>query len=57
MDERLHPPFLKKGDLGNTKNYRSKTLNAKVYNALLLNHIQYEVEKILRKNQNNFQRN
>ena len=53
-------PFLKKGDLGITKNYRGITLNsivAKVYNALLLNYIQPEIEKILRKNQTGFQRN
>ena len=29
----------------------------KNYNALLLNHIEPEIEKILRKNQNGFQRN
>ena len=34
-----------------------KTITAVVYNTLLLNHIQPEVEKILRKNQNGFQRN
>ena len=41
-----------KGNLGITKNYKGRTLTAitvKVYNALLLNHIQPEVEKILRK--------
>ena len=40
MDERLHPPFPKKGDHAITKNYRSVTLTAIVGNALLLNHIQ-----------------
>ena len=52
--------FPKNGDLGITKNYRSVTLNfisAKVYNALLLNCIKLEIEKILRKNQNRFLRN
>ena len=40
-----------------TKNYRTITLTpiaVKVYNALLLNHIQPEVEKIIRKNQDEF---
>ena len=53
-------PFPKKGDLGIAKNYRGITLTAiaaKVYNALLLNRIRPEVEKILRKNQNGFRRN
>ena len=43
-----------------SKNYRGITLTfiaAKVYNALLLNHIKPEIKKILRKNQNGFQRN
>ena len=46
-------PFPKKGNLGLAKNYRGITLTsivAKIYNALLRNHI----EKILRKNQNGF---
>jgi len=53
-------PFPKKGDLGIAKNYRGITLTAiaaKIYNALLLNRIQPEIEKILRKNQNGFRRN
>ena len=61
MDERLHPLlFPKKGNLRITKNYRGITLTAiaaKVYNTLLLNHIQPKIQKVLRKNQNNFQRN
>ena len=43
--------FSKKGDLRITKNYRSITflaLTAKVYNALLLNHIKPKTKKILR---------
>ena len=53
-------PFPKKGDLGIAKNYQSITFTsiaAKIYNALLLNHIESEIEKIFRKNQNGFQRN
>ena len=53
-------PFLKKGDLGIAKNYRGITLTsiaAKIYNALLNNCIEPKIEKILRKNQNGFQRN
>ena len=38
-------PFPKKSDLGIPKNYRA----AKIYNTLLLNGIQPEIEKILRK--------
>ena len=48
----------KKGDLGNTKNYRGITLIAitgKVYNVKRPNRIQPEV-KILRKNQNGFRK-
>ena len=53
-------PFLKKGDIGITKNYRGKTLTsiaAKIYNALLRNRIEPKIEKIRRKNQNGFRRN
>ena len=60
MDKSCILPFSKKGDLGIIKNYRGITLTsivAKVYNALLLNRIELEIEKILRKNQNGFQRN
>ncbi len=60
MGKGLHPTFSKKGDLGIAKNYRGITLNskaAKIYNALLRNCIEPKIEKILRKNQNDFQRN
>ena len=53
-------PFPKKGDLGIAKNYRGITLTsiaAKIDNALLCNCIELKIEKILRKNQNGFQRN
>ena len=53
-------PFSKRGDLGIALNYRSITLTSitvKIYNALLLNHIEPEIEKFLRKNQNGFRRN
>ena len=52
-------PFSKKDDLGQTSNYRGITLTsiaAKIYNALLLNRIQLEMEKILRRNQNGFRK-
>ena len=48
-------PFPKKGDLGLAKNYRGITLTsiaAKIYNALLRNHIEPKIDNILRKNQN-----
>ena len=53
-------PFPKKGDFGIAKNYRGITLTsiaAKIYYALLHNHIKPEIEKILRNNQNGFWRN
>ena len=53
-------PFPKKGDLGLAKNYRGITLTsiaAKIYNALLRNRIEPNIENILRKNQNGFRRN
>ena len=53
-------PFPKKGDHGIAKNYRSITLTSivvKIYNDLLCNCIEPKIEKILRKNQNGFQRN
>ena len=46
-------PFPKKGDLGLAKNYRGITLTsiaAKIYNALLRNRIEPEIDNILRKN-------
>ena len=52
-------PFPKKGDLSVPSNYRGITLTsiaAKIYNKLLLNRIQPEIEKILRKNQNGFRK-
>ena len=53
-------PFPKKGNLGLAKNYQGITLTsiaAKIYNALLCNRIESKIEKILRKNQNGYQRN
>ena len=52
-------PFPKKGDLGCVSNYRGITLThiaAKIYNTMLLNRIQPEIEKILRRNQNGFRK-
>ena len=49
-----------KSNLEITKNYNSKTLTAitaMAYNALIVNCIQSETEKILRKNQNDFRKN
>ena len=53
-------PLPKKGDLGIAKNYGSITFTSiatKIYYDLLLNYIEPEIEKILRKNQNGFHRN
>ena len=53
-------PFPKKGDLRIAKNYQGITLTsiaAKIYNAQLHNCIEPKFEKILRENQNGFQRN
>ena len=53
-------PFPKKGDLRVAKNYRSITLTslaAKIYNALLRNRIEPEIDNILWKNKNGFRRN
>ena len=53
-------PFPIKGNLGLAKNYRGITLTsivAKIYNALLHNHIEPKIENILMKNQNGFLRN
>ena len=47
LDEKLNIPFSQKPDRGISKNYRDIILiaiNAKVYNALLLNPIQPEVK-------------
>ena len=52
-------PFPKRRDHEIAKNYRGITLTSiatKIYNALLLNCSQPEIEKILRKNHNGFQR-
>ena len=52
--------FSKKGDLRIAKNYRDISLTsitAKIYNALLLNRIEPEIEKIHWKNQNDFRWN
>ena len=53
-------PFPKKGDLSLATNYGGITLTpiaAKIYNSMLLNRIQSEVEKVLRRNQNGFRKN
>ena len=53
-------PVSKKGDLGLAKNYQDITLTsiaAKIYNALLRNRIEPQIDNILRKNQNGFRRN
>ena len=52
-------PSQKKGDLSLATNYRGITLTpiaAKIYNSMLLNRIQPEVEKVLRRNQNGFRK-
>ena len=53
-------PFPKKGDISTTINYRGITLTAiaaKIYNTMLRNRIQPEIEKVLRRNQNGFRKN
>ena len=53
------PPFLSKDDLRIVKIYRSITITSiavKIYNALLLNSIEPEIEKVLWKSQNDFRR-
>ena len=53
-------PFPKKGDFGLAKNYRDiplKSIAAKIYHALLRNHIEPKIDNILRINQNGFRRN
>ena len=52
--------FPKKGYLRLAKDYRGITLisiAAKIYNALLRDHIEPKIDNILRENQNGFQRN
>ena len=59
LDKSCILPFLKKGDLRITKNYKGITLTSiatKIYNALLLNRFQSEIKKVPKKNQNSFQR-
>ena len=53
-------PFPKKGDPGLAKNYRGITIisiTADIYNALLRNRIEPNINNILWKNQNGFRRN
>ena len=53
-------PFSNKADFGITKNYRGITLTyraAEIYKALLRNHIELEIKKILWKNQDGFRKN
>ena len=53
-------PFTKKGDLGLAKNYWGITLTsiaAKIYNVLLRNRIEPEINNIFRKKQDGFWRN
>ena len=60
MDKRLHLPLTQKSDVGIAKNFQGITfifIVAKIYYALLLNCIKAEIEKILWKNQNSFQKN
>ena len=60
MDEGMHPPSPKKGDLRLAKNYRGITLTsiaARIYNALLHNRTEHKIEKIFRKDQNDFRKN
>ena len=60
MDKGCILPFFKKGDLGIAKYYRCIFLTSiavKIDNALLRNHIEVKIEKMLRKNQNGFRRN
>ena len=52
--------FQKKGELGLAKNYWGitlKSIEAKIYNAVLGNCIEPKIENMLRKNQNGFRRN
>ena len=53
IDERQNSPLPHEKWIGTTKNYRGITFTsiaAKVYNALFLNRIKLEIEKIIRKN-------
>ena len=56
----MHTSLPKKGDLSLATNYRGITptpIATKIYNSMLLNRIQPEVEKVLRRNQNSFRKN
>ena len=61
MDKRLHSslPHKSQTTLESLRTAKAEltAIGAKVYNALFLNCIKPEIEKILRKNQNSFQRN
>ena len=58
MEEKLHSSILQeKWPWNHLRDIMLTAIADKVYNPLLLNHIQSKVEKILRKNQNSFQRN
>ena len=60
MNRRLQTPFPKEGRFRFAKNYGGITLSpiaAKIYNSVLLNWIQPEVGKVLRRNQNEFRKN
>ena len=50
-------PFSKKGHLGIAKNYHSSILPLLPERPLLLNRIEHETEKSLRKNQNGLRKN
>ena len=53
MDEEMHHPFSKKGDVALAKNYRGITLTsiaAKIHNGLLCNCVEPKIDNILRKN-------
>ena len=60
LTKRCILPFPEKIDFGIVKNYGDITLTskgAKIYSALIHNRIEPKIEKILRKNENGFQRN
>ena len=60
MNKRLHPPFSLERWLLNYQEVPRNNLASeavKIYNALLLNHMEPEIEKTLWKNQNGFRRN
>ena len=60
MDKGMHPPFPQERWPHNCQvvpGYNHTSIVAKIYNALLLNRMEPEMEKILWKNQNGFCRN